>query len=336
MQLGQGDSKGRNVELAWFGPTDGCWAWLLQHFERVSLLSALEVRGWLEQQSDWSSTTVAKKGAARNAASKTKAPNDSREALLIAAFEHRNDPRLNVWHSAFAEFPTSSSRIATVLGSDWQGHRRTLPRPDATESFYWFQLFDRMIPWVLRTSQIEQPPASLRKSKLAIGTGGTGSGGTNPRVVRLLEHYGWYEKTLEPLATQNQLAWIVSDHREHRMAWQETLVSYGVRTVSSRPGDGKFWATPDLMVIDCSARDDHPSEQISPSMREVVIHARGMYPEAFLVLADPFPAWERWGAWLELGVDALVPRPADFAGTLVSWQLWARGNAGIDNHAISR
>jgi hypothetical protein len=319
---------------------------LLQHFERVSLLSALEVRGWLEQQSDWSSTTVAKKGAARNAASKTKAPNDSREALLIAAFEHRNDPRLNVWHSAFAEFPTSSSRIATVLGSDWQGHRRTLPRPDATESFYWFQLFDRMIPWVLRTSQIEQPPSSLRKSKLAIGSGGTGtggtgsggtgSGGTNPRVVRLLEHYGWYEKTLEPLATQNQLAWIVSDHREHRMAWQETLVSYGVRTVSSRPGDGKFWATPDLMVIDCSARDDHPSEQISPSMREVVIHARGMYPEAFLVLADPFPAWERWGAWLELGVDALVPRPADFAGTLVSWQLWARGNAGIDNHAISR
>ncbi len=331
MQLGQGDSKGRNVELAWFGPTDGCWAWLLQHFERVSQLSSVEVRGWLEQQSEWSSTTVAKKGAARNAASKTKAPNDSREALLIAAFEHRNDPRLNVWHSAFAEFPTSSSRIATVLGSDWQGHRRTLPLPDTTESFYWFQLFDRIIPWVLRTSQSEQPAASLRKSKLAIGSGGTGSGGTNPRVARLLEHYGWYEKTIEPLATQNQLAWIVSDHREHRMAWQETLVSYGVRTVSSRPGDGQFWATPDLIVIDCSARDDPPSEQISPSMRDVVIHARGMYPDAFLVLADPFPAWGRWESLLQLGVDALIPRPADFAGILVSWQLWARGNA---NHAI--
>jgi len=360
MQLGHGENEGQReskgpnegtghlVKLAWFGPTHGCWDWLLQHFEHVTLLSETDVRDWLKQQSDISKTVPIKAGtlktgasknsgakSAKNTDAKNKATSNISDAVLLAAFEHRSDPRLNVWHSALAEFPTTSSRFATVLGSDWQGHRRTFPLTDATESFYWFQFFDRIVPWVLRNdlgeqhSQIEPPAASVRKSTL---TGG--SGGTNPRVSRLLELNAWYPNALGVLADQNHLAWIVSDHREHRLAWQETLLSYGVRTVASLPGEAQFWATPDLIVIDCSTRDDHPSESISQAMRDILIPTRDMYPDAYLVFSDPFPTWGRWESLLELGVDALVPRPADFVGTLVSWQLWSRRIAGVANNAI--
>ncbi|MFN7627474.1 MAG: hypothetical protein ACK5PZ_11645 [Pirellula sp.] len=373
MQLGQGVTSGQNIAVAWFGPTDGCWDWLLQHFEQVTLLSEGDIREWLDLQSGVSSAAISPKGPskdaiapnkttktsstkstnskntrAKNLGAKNSAPSDRSDAVLLVAFEHRNDPRLRVWQSSHTSFLNNSTRIATVLGSDWQGHRRTFPLSDSVESFYWFQLFDRIVPWLLSSSEVQQQglvpsPASLqsqdgvvdpavagRKSKSTSSTSGSGA---NPRVQRLLEINDWYPVILEQLATRNQLAWIISDHREQRMAWQETLVSYGVRTVASRPGDAQFWATPDLIVVDCLARDDHPSGQITGSLKEGVIHARGMYPDAFMVLVDPFPGWRRWESWLELGVDALVPRPADFAGVLVSWQLWARAGS---NNAILR
>ncbi|MBM3966389.1 MAG: hypothetical protein FJ308_15185 [Planctomycetes bacterium] len=393
MQLGQGAATGHKIELGWYGPTHGCWDWLLQHFKHVTHLTDDGLRDWLERSSDISSATnpksvasmdsVAARNTPKSSPTKESAPTKgtssknlraknnlsrdnsdtvatnapvstsvgtsvttSNSTVLLAAFEHRSDPRLCVWQSSLASFPNSSKRNATVLGSDWQGHRRTCPLPDSVESFYWFQLCDRIVPWALYSrephKQIPLQTESTRQSKrglaLTLVSGRnsistTASSGTQPRVQRLLDINHWYPDALMQIANQNPLAWIVSDDREQRMAWQDTLGSYGVRAVASRPDDASFWATPNLIVVDCVSRDAHPSGTIPDCLKDFVVDARGIYPDAFLVLVDPFPAWRRWEWSLDLGVDALVPRPFDLAGILATWQLWVRGGA---NRAILR
>lgn len=401
MQFGQGATTGQKIEVAWFGPTHGCWDWLLQHFEHVTHLTNDGLRDWLERSSDISSDTNPKSVASKDAvaarntpksspskesspskgtssknlrtknnlsaengdADATNAPDSAtvgtsistsistsvsatNSTVLLGAFEHRSDPRIRVWQSLLASFPNSSKCIATVLGSDWQGHRRTCPLPDSVESFYWFQLCDRILPWVLYSNELRQQmplqsqrlPQSKRGVASTLGSGGnsksiTASGGTQPRVQRWLEVNRWYPKALTQLANRNAIAWIVSDHREQRMAWQDTLVGYGIQTVASRPDDAQFWATPNFIVVDCVSRDAHPSGTVPDSLTKFIVDARGMYPDAFLVFVDPFPAWRRWEWLLDLGVDALIPRPFDFAGILASWQLWVREGA---NHAILR
>jgi hypothetical protein len=127
----------RSIEIGWYGPTHDCWGWALEHFRDVVVLRQQDIAKWIEDHSGSRYTG-----------------NKDATALLLFASDHRTDATADLIRSldlknASTE-TTSQSMLAwgLMLGTDWSGHRRTHPLPDAWNTFYWYELHDRLLPWL--------------------------------------------------------------------------------------------------------------------------------------------------------------------------------------------
>lgn len=288
------------IEVGWFGPAHGCWAWFQDHFHCVRILDAHDFENWLVKPDSRKGQTMPR--------------------VVFAVLEHRNDVRIAVVNcvaNAKVERATARlSRFACLLGSDWQGHRRTHPLPDTLESFYWFQLFDRTLPWVIRKTgtelhggeRLRNRPRSKPETPSPV----------HPRVQRILDQASWSQEQLMELGSNNLLAWVVTDNLQQRKLWEEVFDRLHVRSVSSRIDAVDPWCQPELIVVDCIAREIDSRGAIRKRIAEIKRH----HPDAFLVLVDPFPIWEGWLDWIECGVNALLPRPFQMDGVLIAWQRW--------------
>ncbi len=286
------------IQVEWFGPNTGCWTWVQDHFAHVHPVGTEELTAWSESP---------------------KAFSGSSPKVLIVALEHRSDDRLRAV-TELMESPAWLDRpfpIACVLGTDWQGHRRTHPLPDRLEAFYWFQLADRILPWLLRNAdrpeEGKRRPASRRNQVVE-----SDQSRSNPRIQRLLEHASWSQQRIQALEELHLLAWVITDNQGQRDLWFDILERAHVRPVACRIDAAPLWCQPEMIVIDCVAREPDSVEK----MQRRITALRNQYPEAFLTLVDPFPIWERWQTWIACGIDAVVPRPVQIEGLLLVWQRW--------------
>jgi hypothetical protein len=313
-----------HLDIGWFGPVDGRWMGLLDHFSCIEVLDRATATEWLQ------------------------APASDRS--LLVGLEHRSDDRL-AWLLDMASTPrvegtkkkkSSSKRsgaskdtpspiqpidwsrqvhMACVLGEDWVGHRRTFPLPESIEAFYWYQWYDQVIPWVCWESDSSW-----------VTENGLSSGFTKGLRIQRIEAdadrfatWRGCQKTQSLLS--NRIAWVLSDRDSGIELWQGMLESYGIRTLGSRVDQLHGLLNADLILVDCSAGVGFGR---STSIDALVKRLRREQPDAFLVVIDPFVGMDRWQSYCDQGVDAMAGKPFSLQGILCSWERWLR--SGADAH----
>lgn len=311
------------LQVGWWGPSHGPWGWVQSQFDRITPLNHLTVTEWLSGSRE--------------------TDRKSRNILLLG-LESRSDTKPRAWleQRLLAMIPLKEghdirSSIGIILGNDWHGHRRTHPLPDAVPTFYWYQWYDRIFPWLselIDTCPEEQSRGVKRKgggqrSNSAL-TGKSVPSDTVPwRVQWTIDRAQWQSSMLGNMHVNDNhpLAWVITDHRDQSDLWQDTCESVGMRVVASRWDRDPPSLQPQLIVIDCVSRPGD-SEQI-PELNEsgqaiasAARQARIQHPDAFLAVVTPFPCWSDWSRWQDLGVDAVLPRPAALQGFLYYWGQW--------------
>jgi len=302
--------------LGWYGSTDPAWRTLLEAIPEslapnIELLRHDDVFDWLtdcepasnkrlillkqlgnqpptKQPTETTSTTTRKKSGATSPTKPT---------------------------------PSRNLAIAAVLGEDWQGHRRTFPLPDSLETFYWYQWFDGVLPWI-HTSDL-QPTHSQTLS---------------PRVGRIIDrsdqakailrtdnqHPGMQLAALQDLGT----CWVLSDEPTNVALWQSLLGQYGIRTIGSLTEDAWpafqadciFYAPESRPAQAPTPANSTPAEP-NPRIVSDLQSLRDEHPTSFIVLIHPFLRWNDWPTFHNSGADAIACPPCSLEGILTTWFL---------------
>jgi hypothetical protein len=165
------------LTVGWFRPgsssralEDSPWNWLQNQFGDLQVLDHDRLLGWLqgsarvagsppnvlliglEDRYDRMALTeieaeLAKTNAPISATSPMKKSNASKRkpADKPAAKIGRPESSQSSWGNHVP--------LAFLLGNDWHGHRRTSPLPDGIPTFYWYQWYDRIYPWLTEISR---------------------------------------------------------------------------------------------------------------------------------------------------------------------------------------
>ncbi|MEY4565945.1 MAG: hypothetical protein RLY14_915 [Planctomycetota bacterium] len=131
-------AQNNQLTLAWIGPTSGPLKWC---FQQLSAFAAIRTWNHLE---DWLATPQGLKASCDR---------------LVVAMDWR-DPELT---SSVNQLPhlDPTLPIACLLPDNWLGHRRSHTPAMTIPAFYWWQLQDGLIPWLLAGEKNGLPSSSL-------------------------------------------------------------------------------------------------------------------------------------------------------------------------------
>ncbi len=309
--------------IGWYGPTDGCWAWVQTHFQDVILLRDQDVASF-----------IAHDGPAMR--------------TLIVAIDSRSDPRLrSLIDDQQKDAPESTGagcnpgpiairqalgrddsecRVCFVLGESWDGHRRTQPLPDGWQTYYWYQLYDMILPSMSGTDIGGQGSLSLVRPATTIA--GQTSRKPNPRILRQLQAAldGHQQLSEELHASDHRpLALVVTDQVSEREVWSEGLARYGISVIAANAEQINVWADPSLIVVDM-AEPPLALDRDGERKRELVGRLSHQFPGGMLAVVDAFPRFERWQALKLQGADAIISKPYSLTGLLQTWLIWLRSS----------
>jgi hypothetical protein len=266
---------------------------------------------------------------------------------LLVALEHRNDPRL-AW---IVEHLSDGCNVLCLLGSDWHGHRRTYPVLERWPVMYWYQWFDRGLPWIamqreqrLRAIEIAasssersgRKRAATKRTPTRVSAGASAASPVPLRVQWILQQSEWLQSALRDVPNRQALAWIISDSAEQQEMWLDAFRGLGVRGIATRERGLPPRIEPEWIVIDRLARAaGQPSRRLRVGSELIpiiriggesgsglvpwVAPLRREHPRAFLTVVESFPDPESWSEWRHLGVDAVVPRPCHVDGLVWTW-----------------
>ncbi|MCY2983879.1 MAG: hypothetical protein NTY15_09605 [Planctomycetota bacterium] len=290
-----------SISIGWYGPSNDYWGWILGHFRDVTLLTDRNVEDWIAFQSQASDHPI-------------------HASALFIAIDSRVDPGIGLIKQLEQNIAIGSGEVRVVptgvlLGNDWVGHRRTSPLPETLLTFYWYELYDRLLPWLGDFSN-----RSLEA--LAMETQAAGSKRkVSPRVQRVIETSLSIESRLGCFARAGQLALVIAETAATRQLWCETLARHEIRSVATSPQNLSLWTKPDFIVVDLESdplevRNQHfHSQDGSPEERLIGKLAR-QFPDSTLLVADAFPRWENWVSLNRAGADILVAKPYQLTGIL--------------------
>jgi hypothetical protein len=290
------------LSIAWYGPTDGYWAWILRHFRDVRFLRVNDL-GALD--------TV-------NA------------SVVVLTADHRCDEHaieaarsLDRLHSSNPfknqDSQPSPAPWCLLLGTDWSGHRRTNPLPESWRTFYWYELFDRMMPWLMGLSVHGESKAMENTSSIS------GQRKLSPRVQRwidnCLEANGEWDSHNAPKPFK--LGLVVAETSFTRDVWMESLARRGVQAAATTPDRLDLWLEPELIIVDLESEplvhqtlSRKGNDDRSTVCERVVKRLRLQYPTSIQIVTTPFPRWDAWQSLDALGVDVLVGKPYFVDGLL--------------------
>ena len=286
-----------NLSVGWFGPTNDAWEWILGHFEDRIDLREQDISPWLHRSSTVDGLS----------------PHDTQSVLLFAC-EHRSDSTIDL----VKRFDAKGISIpwGIVLGTDWSGHRRTLPLPEVWQTFYWYELYDRLMPWM---RSVATPVSQLAEASVSSAAG---KRKISPRVQR------WIDASNQTLVqngtghatTAQPMALVVAQTSETRQLWKDALGRRNLPCVAVNPSQLDLWVEPSIVVVDLDAQ---PLEQVTSggemvltSQLELHERIRTLFPTALQVVPDAFPRWERWSRLQASGADILVAKPYYVDGIL--------------------
>jgi hypothetical protein len=303
------------TSIAWYGPTNDCWNWILSHFQDVLVLRSQDMDRWLASHD-----------------SPSKLGDSKGNATLILVSEFRSETQVLEFAQRLEQTNTPKSdegpNWCLVLGADWAGHRRTLPLPEAWHVFYWYELYDRLMPWLLGNLSKD----NLTRTELtSAAVASPGNRSISPRVQR------WIDlalKTTHPIEgvqdQENQkvgIALVVAETADTRELWTDVLARRNFRCVCASPLQLDLWIEPDIILVDIDPMPlagrlgggkRGPSDGCNDGseLEETIRRLKSQFPEAVQIVADAFPLWQRWYPLQECGTDILIAKPGFLDGVL--------------------
>ena len=302
------------ISIGWFGPKEEAWEWILKHFEDLTILREQDIESWISQRRIDSLGEM------------------NRRCALMLASDFRSDPIVELVRRIEQRGAPESSPMGIVpccllLGTDWSGHRRTQPLPETWHTFYWYELYDRLFPWLAGIANsdsctklpAEAPPSGNRK--------------VSPRVQR------WIDSAL---ATKNRrtvadrsnsesnsrppsihMALILAENADTRAVWTDGLSRRNIHCVCTVPTQLDVWVQPDIIIVDLDrppkvATRNGCSDKFDTELESTLDQLNRQFPNAFQVVADPFPRWQTWERLHESGADFLIGKPYCLDGILDS------------------
>jgi CheY-like chemotaxis protein len=289
-----------SISIGWYGPNHDYWGWILGHFRDVTQLNDRNIGDWLALQTRPSKDIL-------------------HVSSLLIAIDSRLDPDLELiqqFKQEVSPMLEGNRAVPTcvLLGDDWAGHRRTQPLPEMAPTFYWYELYDRILPWLgnlssssFSTQSIESNATNIRK--------------VSPRVQRLIETSLSVEERLGACACAGQLALVISDTSATRQLWCETLARHEIQAVATTPENLSLWATPDFIFVDLESepmaiRMQNRSSGSGSSKEQLIEKLTSQFPDAILIVADAFPRWENWLRLKQAGADLVIAKPFLLTGIL--------------------
>ena len=295
-----------SIAIGWFGPTHDHWEWILDHFRDVTLLTDRNVEDWIILQS---------KASGSDSLGPTHA--------LLVAIESRFESTVEFVKSLEqpvtpVDLKTCAMPWCVLLGDDWVGHRRTFPLPETLPTFYWYELYDRVLPWLVNRSRSVRTESSTDSKNLA------GNRRISPRVQLLIDTSLAMERRLRDggsNANTIELALVVTETALTRQLWCDAFTRYKIQCIATTPTQFELWARPDVIVLDIESdplvvRERHLAEDGGEPRACLVRKVAQQFPDAIIVVVEPFPRWDNWKTLKQLGADIIVAKPFQLAGIL--------------------
>lgn len=287
------------LEIGWCGPTNECWEWILSHFQDSVVLRQQDIQPWIQRS-----------------LSNPESEGHGSQPVLMLASEFRSD-------DVVALAKSLEPSIATVpwcllLGTDWAGHRRTSPLPEAWQIFYWYELYDRIMPWMMGLSEkgfvgSEQAETSASTTKRKI----------SPRVQRWIDGSLASARRKKKLGSPGvnsatQMTLVVAETAETRQLWMESMARRKIACVATAPSQLDIWVQPDLIIIDI---DESPlacdsASSTSALKAQLIERFCGQFPDSLQIVTDSFPRWQRWHDLNASGADVVIAKPFNLDGLL--------------------
>ncbi|XZE22452.1 hypothetical protein SH449x_002381 [Pirellulaceae bacterium SH449] len=304
--------------IGWVGPETKVWSWVLDHLpdvERISRVAQwqpdserdlLLVAADSRVSSEWEELESILATPNTKLSNESPSPKKSRKKSSSA----KPAVAVKTTHAAHA---VHSSSAWLLLGESWIGHRRTFPLPESLQSFYWYELFDRLLPALdlheESGSDLLESPAGERGLRVA-------------RWIALGERFRNRE-------WKNNRVVVVADSTTTQQMWRETLQDqFGSVLGVDHCDFGRFRFQPDTVLIDF---DPPPSRHLNPAcdavserITDALQAARDRFPDAMRVVASNFPRWNDWERWSESGADVLIPKPGCLYGLAWCMQRWTQ------------
>lgn len=342
----------------WAAPTGSYWDWIRNHIllPNVRDLDAMAIgnppRDVIEQttapiwiqgiegryEADWQTwlatflTPTPQAAPAKKGSRSAKANRTSKKTLSISP----GSPPVR----------RPDIEMAVVLGEAWTGHRRTFPLPDSFVPFYWYELYDRLLPWLARLTLSTQPGADARGSSHPTGVTATDVSRLAPRVIDWIARSQQTDQIATSLLDRiggtptPPFVLVVAESSATTQMWHSLLKQWGMPCVVARPTELRIQTTPDVVLLDldipprASFSASNPSglpaaPEPEPVALEVVTRLRRRFPNAMLAVFDPFPRWQDWRQLQRHGADAIFPKPFSTFGVRWCIRRWIeQGIAG--------
>jgi hypothetical protein len=294
----------QSISIGWLGPQQQQWAWILEHFRNVIPLSDTNVQEWIEGR-----------------ASSTQ--RDCRSCLVIA-IDSRFDRSVE-WLTEFTQRIASSALsalpVCILLGEDWVGHRRTFPLPDSIQTFYWYELYDRVLPLLrgLTTNTLEKTSRATLPS--LSNNDSSNKRKISVRVQSWIDSSVAIEERISDIEAKLPMALVVAYTASTRQLWCEAFAHHRIQSMSTTPDNLSFWVQPNVIVLDLeceplSKQSIDGNDLAVSKLHTQVAALANQFPDATLVVADAFPRWESWRSLHQLNADILIPKPFCFTGLL--------------------
>jgi hypothetical protein len=272
----------KSLSLGWYGPKHGPWDWILGHFRDVSILKERNVEAWAATQSPLLVAVESR---------------FSRELQFAKSIEQIVAPK---------EVNSRPLPWCVVLGDDWVGHRRTFPLPETWLTFYWYELYDRLMPWLTNHAWMDPVPSSHDSAA-------AGKRKVNPRVQRLIDtSIAVDQRIAKAVANPIKLALVVTETSTTRQMWCDTFSKLEIQCVATTPNQFELWITPEIVVVDLESQPLAIRE--ADFLTGIVHKLANQYPSAVILVTDGFPRWDHWSLLLESGADLLVAKPFQLTG----------------------
>ena len=297
--------------IGWVGPKNNYWEWIRDHLPNVENVPAEDAIVWKSRQQGVLAVALESRQDSRLALIEQLRPSSRAQSSGSETMSSTSRSKPKAKRITDKELsPNSGSPWFVVLGEEWAGHRRTQPLAEGIVSFYWYELFDQVLPWLSAITS-----ASVHLS--------------DRRINRILDAAS---RSAEP-GVSDTFALIRTDNATDSELWADSLAQIGVLSLDL-PWNGRgARISPDVIIVDLEERPraslDQPTERMGRCIEEWS-DLQNRFPHAMRVAVDSFPRWTDWKQLVAIGIDVLLPKPFSTFGLQWSLQQWQLPASSLD------
>lgn len=259
----------RHPSSIWIGPSDLELGWLFSQVSRVTPTISLD------QPDHWKAFS-----------------HQLDPTHVWIASRTRTDEVIESYERIGKQWP--NAKVGVLLGAWWPGQRRCQPLPEMLESFYWYEWWDRILPWMGLAEDADTHGPAFRKPESMVPA---------TRLARILAMSSLWVKPrpMQVLVTS-------ADGTAEDM-WGSLFSAMDMPVCFRRVEEPLPRSAWDIHVVDAASwLGEIPADEYRTFLQ------RSRLPGTKCLVRTAFPSWEEWQNWLAAGADWIVGSPFQISG----------------------